>query len=77
MKPKDRQEFLDWHQQQQGKEWDFQKEIVDYCISDVTILREGVLAFQQAFVLTTGLDPLQNAITIAQACQKVLLKAFF
>ena len=71
MKKKDREEFLKWHDQQQGKEWVFRTEILDYCISDVTILREGVLAFQRAFVETTGLDPLQNAVTIAQACQKV------
>lgn len=71
MKPKDRAELLDWHSKQQGKHWVFRTEIIDYCISDVTILREGVLAFQRAFVETTGLDPLQNAVTIAQACQKV------
>ena len=77
MKPKDRAEFLDWHAQQQGKEWVFRSEIIDYCISDVTILREGVLAFQRAFVETTGLDPLQNAVTIAQACQKVMFFPLF
>ena len=71
MKPKDREEFLAWHAKQEGKEWIFRSEIRDYCVSDVTILREGVLAFQKAFVETTGLDPLQNAVTIAQACQKV------
>ncbi|XP_041350680.1 uncharacterized protein LOC121369694 [Gigantopelta aegis] len=38
MSSKERTEFLKWHAEQQGM-FDFQREMKDYCMSDVTVLR--------------------------------------
>ena len=35
MKEGDRTKFLAWYNQQLGKEFDFQKELLEYCESDV------------------------------------------
>jgi hypothetical protein len=47
MSPKDRQLFLDWHSEQitSGKIFDFKNDLIEYCISDVNILRQACLSF--------------------------------
>lgn len=36
MKDGEREQFLVWYNQQRGKQFDFQKEIEEYCESDVS-----------------------------------------
>ncbi len=47
MHPKDREEFYDWYHRTRDGLFDFKKEMVDYCRSDVSILRQSALKFRQ------------------------------
>ena len=51
MSPKGRQEFETWHKEQRDKNeaFDFQKELMAYCESDVRLLKEGCLTFKRLF----------------------------
>ena len=71
MSPKDRQAFETWHQQQRDQVFDFQKELVAYCQSDVRLLKEGCLTFKRLFETLTGFNPFDH-ITIASACNRDL-----
>ena len=46
----------------------------EYCRSDVDILRQGCACFRRELINISGLDPLSEACTIAQACSKVWRK---
>lgn len=59
MKGDKRSDFLDWYDQQQDKVFNFRQELLDYCISDVDILRRACLELRKMFVETEGLDPFQ------------------
>jgi len=67
-----RKQFLEWWEEEKssGRIFDFQKEMRDYCLSDVDILRKASLKFRDLFLKTTGMDPLEN-VTIAGACMKL------
>ena len=76
-----RQDFLEWHSKQTGI-FDFQKEIKEYCISDVTILRETCIAFRSLMTEVTksketpgSIDPF-NSITIASVCMNIYKAKF-
>ena len=47
--------------------FDFQKEILDYCRSDVDILRRSMMKFRYDFVDLENVDPLQY-VTVAGVC---------
>lgn len=63
MKPKRRDEFLNWYEHNKGLEFDFNKELVEYCRSDVDILRKSCLDI-------ANIDPFQY-VTIASVCMAV------
>ena len=46
-----RQAFETWHQEQRAKNvvFDFQKELLAYCQSDVRLLKQGCLTFKRLF----------------------------
>jgi len=48
MSPKAKKALEQWHKEQRDKNvvFDFQKELVDYCESDVRLLKEGCLTLQ-------------------------------
>jgi len=73
MSPKARQELETWHQEQRDKKvvFDFQKELVAYCESDVHLLKEGCLTFKRLFEAQAGFNPFEH-ITIASACNRDL-----
>ena len=62
-----------WHQEQRKKEvvFDFQKELVAYCKSDVRLLKQGCLTFKRLFEAQAGFNPFDH-ITIASACNRDL-----
>jgi hypothetical protein len=81
---KKNQQFQEWYSKisidKNGKEriFDFKKEIVAYCDSDVEILRKGCLAFRKIIIDQTkslrdplGIDPFRRAITIASLCHVI------
>jgi len=71
MSPEGKQALEKWHQEQRDKEvvFDFQKELVAYCKSDVRLLKEGCLTFKRLFETLTGFNPFDH-ITIASACNR-------
>ena len=56
------------------QEFDMQKELFEYCESDVNILRESGTKFRDEFIATNGIDPFVEAPTIASACNKEFRK---
>ena len=61
MKPEERETFLAWYKEQVESNYlfDFQKEIVKYCRSDVDILRKCCLLFREMLRDETGIDPFE------------------
>ena len=85
MKPEAREKFMAWHQEQVENNYvfDFQKEILKYCRSDVDILAECCKLYRELFKLATdttndetGLDPFDSTTTIASYCMQVYRTKF-
>ena len=53
MTSKERKEFLEWYQNVKDQRFDFRKEIKEYCVSDVDILRQACLKFRQLLISST------------------------
>ena len=60
----------DWHAKQvlNGEVWNFKKELLSYCESDVKLLKDGCLKFAEDTMRDAGFNPLTKCITIASAC---------
>ena len=73
MKPEAREAFLAWHKEQVESNYlfDFKKEIVKYCRSDVDILRKCCMIFREMLRNETGIDPFGKCLTIASYCHEV------
>lgn len=67
------EEFEKWHEQQVSNNvvFDFKKELVEYCISDVDILSRACIKFRSMFIKECIVDPFLEAVTIASACNLV------
>lgn len=72
LKPKDREDFLKWHKQrvEENYVFDFQKELLEYCQSDVDILGRGCLELRKRFLEIANIDPFQY-VTIASVCMVI------
>ena len=68
-----RKDFEKWHDKERAENvvFDFQKELVEYCESDVKLLKEGCLTFKRLFEKETKFNPFCH-ITIASACNRDL-----
>ena len=75
MTPSDRDAFLDWHASVRTLEFDFQKELVAYCDSDVDILKKACLEYRRLMLQTTGVDPF-TCLTMAAVTNKVFKTKF-
>jgi hypothetical protein len=71
-------EFEEWYSKAIFKRdgskaiFNFQNEIIAYCMSDVEILMKGCLAFRKIIMdQTEGIDPFQKSITIASLCHYI------
>ena len=73
MKPEERKAFIAWHQEQVENNYlfDFRKEIIKYCRSDVDIMRKCCLLYREMFRKETDIDPFDKALTIASYCHQV------
>ena len=67
MKPQDKKKFEEWYQVQTGT-FDFKKELLEYCLSDVELLRKGCEAFTNQFSQEARFNPFEKCTTIAAAC---------
>ena len=73
MKPAEREAFMTWHQEQveNNNVFDFRKEIIKYCRSDVDILAKCCLQYREMFKAITDIDPFDKSLTIASYCHQV------
>ena len=73
MKPGEREAFIAWHDEQVANNYlyDFRKEIIKYCRSDVDIMRKCCLLYREMFRKETDIDPFNKSLTIASYCQEV------
>ena len=77
MKQEQREAFLKWYELHKHDTFDFQKELLRYCCSDVDILRTACLELRKQFMkISDGIDPFQHCITIASACNLVFRARF-
>ena len=72
MKPDERTKFLNWYEDcvRENYVFDFKKEIIAYCRSDVDILRRSLIKFREDFIQLENIDPLRY-ITIASVCMTI------
>ncbi|XP_062602299.1 uncharacterized protein LOC134264018 [Saccostrea cucullata] len=71
-----RKAFYEWYDQQRGKVFDFQKEFVGYCVSDVDILRRCCARFRSTLKSLVNVDPFQESITFANAANLAYRRNF-
>lgn len=71
-KEKDRKEFLEWYEGKikENYVWNQMREMKEYCISDVDILRRCCIKFRQLYLELAGIDPFQY-LTIASVCMSI------
>ena len=72
MKPDKRTKFLKWYDDRVSEKYvfDFQKEFLEYCRSDVDILRRGIMKLREDFIQLQNINPLRH-ITIASVCMRI------
>lgn len=60
--------FKEWYEERKAEPWDNRKELIDYCVADVQLLREGCMAFRRLVMDSTESkhDPFQH-ITLASS----------
>jgi hypothetical protein len=75
--------FYKWYETKNDETFDFQKELLSYCQSDVEILKKSCLLFRDIFMSITkinnedsGIDPFESCLTIASACHLVYRRNF-
>ena len=72
MKPDERSKCLKWYEERVSENYvfDFKKEILEYCRSDVDILRRGIMKLREDFIQLENIDPLRY-ITITSVCMTI------
>lgn len=69
-----KKKFDKWYAENCHREFNFKKELEEYCESDVRLLQEGCLQFRKIILEITGVDPLAECMTIAQLCHVIYRK---
>ena len=79
----DVEKFLSWHHEQSkwffenSLVYDFKKELVEYCDSDVKLLKNGFLEYRRLMMeICSDIDPFQVACTAASACNFIYRQLF-
>ena len=72
MKPDRKQQFETWYLSKLDEQATFhlQQELIAYCQSDVQLLKQGCMKFQQEIQTLTNFNPMEQCITIASACNR-------
>ena len=72
MKSDEREKVLNWYEECVNNNYvfDFNKELIEYCRSDVDILRRSMIEFREDFIKLENIDPLRY-ITIASVCMSI------
>jgi len=69
-------EFDQFYTETLGKIFDFKKEFLDYCKSDVKLLTEGCLSFRKIMMTICKFDPFSTSQTLASYCNHVFRELF-
>lgn len=69
MGPKEKAEFLKWHDANRNSPFCLKDALADYCQSDVKILVHGLVKMYNLFMETTGTD-ITESITLPSALMK-------
>lgn len=75
MRPEKRRDFIQWYREEcvrQGDQYDFWKELQEYCRSDVKILAKAMEVYMTEGMMQNGLNPMYK-YTIAAYAQEVYL----
>jgi len=78
MMPAKQKVFNNWYEQEKHSTFCLNEALAEYCLNDVQILTEALLAFRNKFLIIssknldsdTGIDILKDAMTIASGCMK-------
>jgi len=76
MSEAERREFLACYEGQKEAVFDNRRVLEAYCQDDVTVLRQACRRFRKEFMQIRNIEVFVEAITIANACNKVLCKRF-
>jgi len=76
MSETERREFLAWYEGQKDVMFDNRRVLEAYCQNDVTVVLQACRVFRQEFIKIGKIEDFLEAITIACACNNVLLKRF-
>ena len=70
MNKEKKEECETWHAEQvsKGVVWNFQTEMLEYCKSDVKLMKGGCLKFAEDTKRDARLNPLTKSITTASTC---------
>ena len=78
-----KKEFDIWYESVKDKEFNFKRELVDYCWSDVELLAAGCLQFAQIGQessklneIDDGINPLKENLTISSYCNTLYRRNF-
>lgn len=66
MKPKQRNAFIEWYNDNRENPFKLRDQLYDYCKNDVVILREAVIKFRELVRETADTDPFVEASTLAK-----------
>jgi hypothetical protein len=71
-------DFENWHNDLISKNYvfDFQREIIEYCLSDVEILAQACIKFRDLFLKECRVEPFLESVTIASACNLAFRRNF-
>ncbi|GFU28957.1 DNA_pol_B_2 domain-containing protein [Trichonephila clavipes] len=72
---KQRETFMEWYETVKDEIFDFRKEIMKYCDSDVYILRRGCLEMRKLFLKIADIDPFRY-VTLAGVCMAIYRSKF-
>ena len=76
MKVEAREEFMEWYDEHKDDIFDFRRELIEYCISDVEILTQSCVKFRELLMSVGDVCPYMEACTIASTCNKVFRRKY-
>ncbi|XP_031342339.1 uncharacterized protein LOC116170237 [Photinus pyralis] len=74
----EREELIKWYSERIAENYifDFKKELVEYCISDVNILAQSCLKLRKLMIEEGNVCPFIDSVTLPGACNKIFRRNF-
>lgn len=61
---KERELFFKWYRMVSDNVFDFKKELAEYCVNNIDILRKGCLTFRNEILKSTNTDPFKSLLSV-------------